>query len=136
MARPKSRRSTLVGLSVGAVWVAVGLASVMTPDLVSGSAREHVPLAAITFWPWGVVASGMILMAVGMAGDVADGRWRTLAIAVVAIWSVVALTSIMAPELVTGSDPTRVPVAALFAPVAGMIATAFTCIYVAGAKPR
>jgi hypothetical protein len=136
MAAPKSHRATLVGSSVAAVWVAVGLASLMTPDLVTGSAQEHLPLAAITFWMWGAVATGLILMAAGIAGDVADTRWRTLAIAVVTIWSVVAIVSIMAPELVTGSDPTRLPIAALVAPVAGMIATAFTCVYVAGAKTR
>ncbi|HEX6845123.1 MAG TPA: hypothetical protein VF235_08415 [Actinomycetota bacterium] len=127
-------RSLMVGLAVAAVWLAVGAISVFSPDLVTGSAQEHVPIAAITVWFWGAVATGFVLMPAAMVREATDGRWRVLAIAVAAIWLVIALAAIVSPEIVTGSDPTRVPIAALVAPVAGTIATGFVCLYVAGLR--
>ena len=46
------------------------------------------------------------------------------------IWVVVALASIFAPELVTGTDPTRIPLAALVAPIAGLVGTGFVALHV------
>jgi hypothetical protein len=46
-------------------------------------------------------------------------------VAVLGIWGAVALVSIFAPTIVAGSDGTIVPVAGLFAPVGGTIATGF-----------
>ena len=51
-------------------------------------------------------------------------RW-CLPVAVLGIWGAVALVSIYAPSIVVGSDGTIVPVAGLFAPPAGAIATGF-----------
>jgi hypothetical protein len=48
--------------------------------------------------------------------------------AVLGIWGAVALASIFAPTIVTGSDGTIVPVAGLFAPVAGAVATGYACL--------
>ena len=132
----RSHRSAMTAISVMIVWLAVGAVSVLSPDLVTGSAQEHLPLAAITGWWWGVVATALILMAAGLARDAVDGRWRVLAVSTGTIWAIVALTSIMAPEMVTGADPTRIPIAALLTPVAGTIVTAFVCLYVAGAPRR
>jgi hypothetical protein len=52
-------------------------------------------------------------------------------ISIAAIWLAIALASIYGPVLVTGTDPTRVPLTALVAPVAGTEATAFVCLYAA-----
>jgi len=40
------------------------------------------------------------------------------------IWAVATILGITLPVLETGSDPTRIPVAALFAPVAAAMLTA------------
>lgn len=130
----KSDRSVMVGLAVAAVWIAVGAISVLSPDMVTGAMQEHLPIAAITVWFWGAIATGFVLMAAGMAREATDGRWRVLAIAVAATWLVIAVAAITAPELVTGSDPTTIPIAAIVAPIAGTIATGFVGLYVAGAK--
>jgi hypothetical protein len=131
-AEPKGDRFLMVGLAVAAVWVGVGAASLFAPDMVTGAFQDHLPMAAITMWLWGAVATGLILMAGAMGRGVADGRWRALALMIAAIWAIVAAASIWAPQLVTGTDPTRIPLAALLAPVAGVIATAFVCLFVAG----
>jgi hypothetical protein len=39
------------------------------------------------------------------------------------IWAVATILGITLPVMVTGSDPTRIPVAALFAPVAAAMLT-------------
>jgi hypothetical protein len=64
-------------------------------------------------------------------GHTASGRLVGLApgIAVASIWVVVALAGIFAPELVTGTDPTRIPLAALVAPIAGLVATGFVALH-------
>jgi hypothetical protein len=53
-----------------------------------------------------------------------------MAVAIASIWLAVALTSIFAPDLVTGTDPTQVPIAAIISPVVGAIATGFVCGFV------
>jgi hypothetical protein len=134
----RSDRFLMVGLSVAAVWVSVCLASLFAPDLVSGAEQDHVPIAAMTMWLQGVFATAFVLMTGAMGRNV-DGRWRALALMVGAIWTVVAAASIWAPNLVSGSDGTVVPLAALVAPVAATIATAFVCLFVAGSarqEPR
>jgi hypothetical protein len=125
-------RFVMVGVAAAAVWISIGLASLYTPDMITGSEQEHIPITALTMWLWGAVATGLILMTGAMGRGRADGRWRALAAVSIAIWGVVAIASIWSPELVTGTDPTRIPLAALIAPVAGAVATAFTCLFVAG----
>jgi hypothetical protein len=51
-----------------------------------------------------------------------------LPVAVLGIWGAVALVSIFAPTIVAGGDGTIVPVAGLFASVAGAIATGYACL--------
>ncbi len=131
-ARPRDDRFLMVGLTAAAVWIAVGAASLFAPDMVTGSLQEHLPIAALTMWLWGAIATGFILMAGAMGRGVSDTRWRAFAIMEGVIWAVVAVASIWAPQLVTGTDPTRIPLAAFLAPVAGVIATAFVCLFVAG----
>ena len=57
-----------------------------------------------------------------------------VAIVIAVMWGVVAVAGIWSPILETGTDPTRVPLAAIFAPVAGAIGTAFVCVYAAGGR--
>ena len=122
-------------VAVAAIWIATLAFSLFAPDLVSGSEQEHVPIAGLTAWPWSAVATGYVLMA-ARARDADDTeRWIGFEISVVVIWAVVALAGIFAPELVTGSDPTRIPLAALVAPVAGLVGTGFVALHAATRTP-
>jgi hypothetical protein len=115
--------------------VATLFLSVLAPDMISGSQQEHLPLAAITGWLWAAAASGYVLRAArGREGSDDPARWVNLEVSVVAIWVVVALAAVLAPQLVTGSDPTRIPLAAIIAPVAGMVATGFAALHATTAR--
>jgi hypothetical protein len=81
------------------------------------------------------VATGYVLMAGRGRGSGDDPLpWAGFTVSVGAIWLVVALTSIFAPEIVTGSDPSHVPIAVIIAPVAGTVATGFVCLHTASAR--
>jgi hypothetical protein len=134
---PIRARTRYVALAVGAVWISIGALSLFTPDLISSPEQEHVPIAALLSWFWGGLATGLILLAAAVGGrDDAGGAWRTFAAIIVTMWAVVAVAGIWSPELVTGTDPTHVPLAAILAPIAGSIGTAFACVYTAGASRR
>jgi hypothetical protein len=113
-------------LGIGGIWVAVLLISLFSPDLVSGSEHEHLPVAAITAWFWGGVGTLVLLLAMGRL----RGRpnWRPicvgLSVATPLIWSAATILAITLPVIETGTDPTRVPVAAIVAPVAAAMLTA------------
>jgi hypothetical protein len=115
--------------ALAGIWASVAAISVFAPDLVSGSEQQHLPVAAFTTWFWGVVASGSVLAAMLRVNRVHGPcpLSTQLTGAVCAIWVVAALVSIFSPEMVTGSDPTRLPLAALIAPVAAAVLTMATC---------
>lgn len=116
------------------VWVFSGLIAVLSPDLVSGTEQEHIPVAAITIWFYAGLATAFVLLAAAVRGKVARAEPTPLMLGAITagIWFVVAAASIFAPVMETGSDPTRVPIAALVAPIVGLVATAFVSIFVAG----
>jgi hypothetical protein len=122
----RTERMLPAGVAVGGLWLAMALSSVFAPDLIS-SAQDHVPLVAITIWMWGAVATGFVLFGAAFPARDRMARWG-LTLAVLGIWSAVALVSIFAPTIVAGSDGTIVPVAGLFAPIAGAVATGFACL--------
>jgi hypothetical protein len=113
--------------AVVGLWVSVAAISVFAPDLISGTEQEHVPIAAITTWLWGTVATGFVLFATAFPTHDQTVRWG-LTIVVLGIWGAVAAASIFAPSIVSGTDPATVPIAALIGPVAGAIATGFACL--------
>ena len=47
-------------VAVGSVMLAVVAASLYTPDMVTGSAHEHIPIAAMIDWFWGALAIGYL----------------------------------------------------------------------------
>jgi hypothetical protein len=53
--RPTLATAGAVGLA--GIWISVVLISVFSPDLVSGSEQDHVPIAALLTWVWGLIAS-------------------------------------------------------------------------------
>jgi hypothetical protein len=126
------RRTTLapgIGALAG-IWAAVLAISLFAPDLVSGSEQEHLPIAAFGTWLWGVAASRSVLTALlRLDGEDAhlDQLRGQLVGFVVATWIVAALVAVAGPQMVTGSDPTRLPIAALLAPVAASVLTMGAC---------
>jgi hypothetical protein len=134
-AAPVARSAQYAGtaVAVGAVWLAVVLVSVFSPDLVHGSEHEHLPIAAILTWFWGALATAFLLVPLAVHRRTDETRpewWFVLAAATSAVWTAVIFVSIFAPNQVTGSDPTRVPVGAMLSPVIGMVATAFVAGFV------
>jgi hypothetical protein len=130
----KARRATTTDLSwmlwtaigIGGIWVAVLLLSLLAPDLVSGSQQEHLPVAAFTTWFWGGIGTMVLLWAMGrLRGSVrCQPIWIGLSVATLGIWAVATILGITLPVMVTGTDPTRIPFAAIFAPVAAAMLTA------------
>lgn len=108
--------------TVAAIVIATVLASLFAPDLVTGSEHEHFPLVALTIWPWAAATIGYVLM----AGR--RGRARELVLGVTIVWAAVAILVIAVPVMVTGTDPTRIPLAALIVPPFAAIATGFLAI--------
>jgi hypothetical protein len=98
---------------VAAVWVCSALLAVFAPDMVTGSEHDHLPIAAMTVWPWTFTATAYVLMAARRPAS----TW--LVWCVVAIWISVVAAGVAAPSMVTGTDPTRIPICAILAPIGG-----------------
>src|ERR671910_1122047 len=133
-ATPQARRATTADLSwmlwtaigIGGIWVAVLLLSLLAPDLVSGSEQEHLPVAAFTAWFWGAVGTMVLLWAMGRLRGSARWQpiWIGLSVVTLGIWALATILALTLPVMVTGTDPTRIPFAALFAPIAAAMLTA------------
>ncbi|MFK4805880.1 hypothetical protein ACI3KX_08430 [Microbacterium sp. ZW CA_36] len=108
--------------AVAAIVIAAVLASRFAPDLVTGREHEHLPLVALTIWPWAAAAIGYVLMAGRRS------RARELVLGVIFVWAAAVVLAIALPAMVTGTDPTRVPLAALIVPPFAAIATGFLAI--------
>jgi hypothetical protein len=108
-------------LGVGFIWAASALIAIAAPDMVSGSQHEHLPLAAVTIWLWAAVGSGYAAMT-----PVRDARDWLLGVGTV--WAAAAATAVLAPVMETGSDPTRIPIAALVAPPVAAVVTGFLAL--------
>lgn len=119
---------TAVGIA--AIWVAVLVISLFAPDMVSGSEQEHLPVAAFGTWFWGLLATGALLWGMSRLRGAAARRpiWVGLAVATVVVWAIAAVLSVTLPVFVTGTDPTRIPIAAMVAPAAAAVITALAGI--------
>ncbi len=122
---------------LAAIWIAVVLISLLAPDLVSGSEQEHLPVAAFATWLWGFVATGGFLWAMGKLRGSASRRpiWIGLTVATTAVWLLATILSITLPVVETGSDPTRLPIAAMVTPIAAAVLTGLAGI-IAGVFSR
>jgi ABC-type transport system involved in cytochrome c biogenesis permease subunit len=103
--------------AVTVVWTATVLVSIFAPDLVTGSEHEHLPLAMMTVWLWASVATAYALM------TPQRGSRASWTLSVIAVWSLTAVVCIASPELVTGTDPTRIPLATLVVPPIAAVVT-------------
>jgi len=125
---PTQRRDELDSLAIalGGIWIAVTAISLFAPDMVSGSQQEHLPVAAFSTWLWGSVATLAVVRFWSGPGRTAAHRalHRPMAFAVAGVWGIAAAVAIFGPVMVTGSDPTRIPFCAMFAPIAATVLTA------------
>jgi hypothetical protein len=120
--------STAAGIA--GIWVAVALISIFAPDMVTGSEHQRLPVAALGSWFWGLIATGAFLWGMGRLRGNAVRRpiWIGLTAATLAVWLVATIAGIALPVVETGSDPTRLPVGAMIAPVAATVLTALAGI--------
>jgi hypothetical protein len=146
-ANPEDRRAATADLSwmlwtavgIGGIWVAVLLLSLLAPDLVSGSEQDHLPVAAFTTWFWGGVGTLVFLWMMGRLRG--NARWQPiwigLSVVTLGIWALATILGITLPVMETGTDPTQIPFAAIFAPVAAAMLTALAgaVAYVFGSAP-
>jgi len=121
-------RWTAFGLA--AVWLGDVAMSILAPDLVSGSQQEHLPLAALHTWIWGLIASiGLLWGMAKLRGSAARQRtWTGLAIAVALIWLGAVVLAVLLPVWETGSDPTRLPIGAIVAPIGAALLTVLASV--------
>lgn len=112
-------------LAVGAIWAAVVGISVFAPDMVSGSEQQHLPVAAFGTWIWGLIATFGVFSAWTALRRSPARRYahRPFALGVAGVWTAATLVSVFGPVMVTGSDPTRIPLAAFLAPIAATVLT-------------
>ncbi len=123
----RSERPAMTASMAGVafIWAAVVAISVFSPDLVSGSEQEHLPVAALGTWVWGAVATRSVLAtSLRLPSQDAGAQLATI---VGTVWAAATAVSIFGPRLVTGSDPTSLPIAAMVAPIAAALITAAAC---------
>lgn len=130
-ASPASGSLALMSYAIAAIWLAVAACAILAPDMVTGSEHEHLPLAGITDWIFAAAASGLLVTAHTRRREPSRAVWLWVALMVGVVWMVVALTSIFCPSLVTGTDPTTIPLAALLAPMVGTLVTAYLAVFAA-----
>ena len=126
-------RYRFAALAVGGIWGALAAASIWSPELISGTDQTRVPIAAFTDWFYALIATGLVLLAFSRrTPDLPRSAWAAFTLLISGIWLVVAIASIWTPDLVSGTDATRVPIGALVGPIAGVLATAFASVFIAG----
>jgi hypothetical protein len=110
---------------IAGIWVAVAAISLLAPDMVTGSEQQHMPVAAFGTWLWGLIATGTYLWGMERLRGRAERRpiWAGLTAATLALWLVAAVLAATLPRVETGTDPTRIPVGALVAPIAATVLT-------------
>jgi len=124
------------GLAVAAIWLSATAASLWAPDLVTGSNHEHIPLVAMNVLVWALLATAFVVMAPAVTASDRPRVWGVYAGAVAVAWVATAIIAIAAPSLVTGSDPTTIPIAGLIAPVVAMAVTAYATVGVVAVAAR
>ena len=120
--------STALGLAI--IWIGVLAISLFSPDLVSGSEQEHLPLPAFTAWLWGLIGTFGYLSGMSKLRGTRDKQpiWVGLTVAVGALWAIATVLAITLPVMETGSDPTQLPLAALVAPLGAAVLTALASV--------
>ncbi|OLS27554.1 MAG: hypothetical protein HeimC3_03330 [Candidatus Heimdallarchaeota archaeon LC_3] len=110
---------TLISLAV--IWISTIIVSLFSPDLISGSQQEHLPLVGWTAWIWALLATAIVIRMV--RERINYQLHYILSVSIIAIWIGVMLVSVFASPFVTGSDPTSLPIASIGAPLIGSLFT-------------
>lgn len=127
-------RSVSAGIALIAIWVSAIIAAVYSPDMISGANHEHLQLAMFFAFPLAAVATAMVLLAAGVSRRATQaGPWTVYAVVTAIAWAGYAVASVFASPMVTGTDPTTIPLAGVLGPVFAVLVTAYASIYVAGA---
>ena len=120
----------LVGVAVAGIWLGAVLSSIFAPDFVSGSQQDHLPLVGWVDWIWAIASTSFVVLAAQKgirAGISTLTPWIAMAVGVVAVWAGVFVITVISPVFVTGTDPTRIPMAAMGVPIVGTFLTWFVC---------
>ena len=123
----------MTAIALGCIVVSGILGSIFTPDMVTGTQHQHLPIAAFVGWIFDLVAIGMVVPVAiqGIRAEVTDqAPWTMLGFGVGAIWLAVMVVSIFTPVWVTGTDPTEMPIWGLFSAIAGVVLTGIVCNFV------
>jgi len=114
-------------IAVTAIWLAVLITSIWAPDFVSGSEQNHVKIATIVNWFWGVLATVGVLRMLRHRGAKAteDSTWVALGVGVTAVWVIATLVTLLVPDIELGGDPMRIPLAAIVAPIVAVVITRY-----------
>lgn len=128
-------RAASTAVALVAIWGSATLAALYAPDMITGSNHEHMQLAMFLAWPLAAVATGMVLLAAGVSRREvqAAGPWALYALLTAIAWAASAVASVFVSPMVTGTDPTTIPIAAIVSPLFAVLVTAYAAIYVAGA---
>jgi hypothetical protein len=123
---------TISGLAIATIWVCVVLASLFSPDMITGTQHDHMQMAFADYL-WGAIATGAVGVT-ALAGirsrETSRVPWTVLGIGVAATWVGVLLASVLAPTFVTGTDPTVLPLTVIGAPIFGVIVTGILCKFI------
>jgi len=123
----------MTGIALACICVSGVLGSIFTPKLVTGMQHQQTPVGGFTGWIFDVIAIAMVVSAAmhGIRAKVTDrAPWTMLGLGVGAIWLAVMFVAIFAPVFVTGTDPTKLPIWALLAAIAGVVFTWILCNFV------
>lgn len=114
------------------IWIAVVVISIFSPDLVSGSQQERLPLVAFVTWIWGGIGTVAVLWAMGALRGSEERKplWIGFTATTLVIWLIATILSITLPVFETGTDPTQLPFGALFAPLAAALLTGLAGVVV------
>ena len=111
--------ATLVSLVV--IWTSIIIISFFSPDMVTGSQQEHLKIVLWTAWIWGLLSSIITLRMIREKFDYKTHLY--LSYAIIVIWIIVTFLALLVPPFVTGSDPTKIPLGSIGAPILGLIFT-------------
>jgi hypothetical protein len=114
--------------SIASIWVAVGLISGFAPDLINLADQQHVAFSPILSWIAGPIATKFVwdFYARGLRPTARGAPRRAepaAALLFTGLWTAVAMISVFSPTVLTGTDATRFPLAAMLAIIGGTAAT-------------
>ena len=111
-------------VALAGIWIGVAVISIFSPDMVTGSQQEHYPIAAIIAWIPGASATRSVMNAM-VRRSTTRSVLMGISIGTVVVWLAATLVCVFGPVMVTGTDPTRLPFAAVLAPIGAAVATGF-----------